>query len=488
MLVICWEYLGGRAVATDPNDRTRPEWPPHPDRVFQALVAAWAGRGDSERDALAWLCAQEAPDLAFPDETLVSPGALVKTYVPVNDIEGPARGAHTDKHLGLLPSSRKRSPRYFPATNVGNGTCALVWLRSAPEPALRASLDRLCRAVTCVGHSSSLVRMWLGDQAPPISLTPQARRPQVMLRVPDAGRLDALIRAYAGGGIGWSRPPQSAWHGYAAPADRSLPMGAFDDRLIILRQAAGVRLSLLQTLALARGLRGALIRAADDAPLAKRLLSGHEPDGRPLAEHHVAYLPLAYVADPAARQRYADGHLLGTALALPAGLDGDLEQEVLDALATAMQAGGGRLRITLGPIGVVEFEAEVSTSPAIALRPPTWTRSSACWGTVTPITLDRLPPRRHADHDQWACEQIVQACLRQGLPEPVAVQLLPASPHLGAPAAAAFAPLVRKDGTRRWHLHAHLQFPGPVGGPLVLGAGRHLGYGLCKPLRDEAML
>jgi CRISPR-associated protein Csb2 len=487
MLVICWDYLGGRAVATDPNDRTRPEWPPHPDRVFQALVAAWAGRCDLERDALAWLCAQDAPQLAFPDESMVSPGAVVKTFVPVNDIEGPARGNYSDKHLGLLPSSRKRSARYFPATNVGNGVCALVWPRSAPGPARRAALDRLCRKVTYLGHSTSLVHMWLSDDAPAITLVPEPRRPQVMLRVPDAARLDALERAHAGGGIGWSRPPQSGWQGYAARFDKSLPRGAFDDRLIVLRQTAGARLGLLQAQALARGLRGALIRAADDAPSAKRLLSGHEPDGRPLAEHHVAYLSLAYVADPASRQRYADGHLLGAALALPAGLDGDLEQEVLDALATTMQAGGGRLRITLGAIGVVALEAEVSAAPAIALRSETWTRASTFWGTVTPIALDRSPPRRHSDHDRWASDQIMQTCQRQGLPEPAEVQLLPASPHLGAPVAAAFGALLRKDGTRRWHLHARLRFQNPVGGPLVLGAGRYLGYGLCKPLLSEAM-
>jgi len=486
VLAICWEYLGGRAVATDPNDRNRPEWPPHPDRVFQALVAAWGGRGDVERQSLSWLCSLEAPHLAVPAESQVNHGALVKTYVPANDIEGPAGRAHVEKHLGLLPSTRKRSPRVFPVVHVGNARCALVWPEAVPPPGTREVLDGLCRAVTNIGHSSSMVRMWVTEEAPAISHRPVARRPQFMLRVPDAGRLDVLVKAYAKGGPGWSRPPQSGWQGYAATSAPPARSGAFDDRLIVLRQGGGDRLGLVQSVALARGLRGTLIRAADASPAAKRLLSGHESDGSPLSDDHVAYLPLAYVADPASVRHHADGHIMGAALALPRALSEDTEQELFDVIASAMQGNGGRLRVTLGAIGVVELEAEVSVAPAIALTPQTWTRSSASWGTVTPIALDRLPPRRHSDHDGWASEQIAGACRRQGLPDPAHIELSSASPHLGAPNAGGFPALLRKDGTRRWHLHARLRFAEPVRGPIVLGAGRYLGYGFCKPLRDEA--
>ena len=34
------EYLTGYAVATDPSSRQKPEWPPHPARVYMALAAA----------------------------------------------------------------------------------------------------------------------------------------------------------------------------------------------------------------------------------------------------------------------------------------------------------------------------------------------------------------------------------------------------------------------------------------------------------------
>ena len=40
MLAIEFELLTGRYAATAHNDRSRAEWPPHPARIFSALVAA----------------------------------------------------------------------------------------------------------------------------------------------------------------------------------------------------------------------------------------------------------------------------------------------------------------------------------------------------------------------------------------------------------------------------------------------------------------
>ena len=48
MLALRIEYLTGTAVAQRRTDRSQPEWPPHPDRVFSALVAAWGHGGCRE--------------------------------------------------------------------------------------------------------------------------------------------------------------------------------------------------------------------------------------------------------------------------------------------------------------------------------------------------------------------------------------------------------------------------------------------------------
>src|SRR5690625_5123010 len=65
MLALGIRYLTGYAVATDPANRSRSEWPPHPGRVFMALAAAHFETGEDpvEREALEWLESQPAPYL-----------------------------------------------------------------------------------------------------------------------------------------------------------------------------------------------------------------------------------------------------------------------------------------------------------------------------------------------------------------------------------------------------------------------------------------
>ena len=67
MLVLEIELLTGRYVAKQYDDHASAEWPPHPARVFSALVAACfedPAEGESsrqERVALEWLERQGAP-------------------------------------------------------------------------------------------------------------------------------------------------------------------------------------------------------------------------------------------------------------------------------------------------------------------------------------------------------------------------------------------------------------------------------------------
>ena len=48
MFVLRVTYLMGRvysAAFDDGDDKREPEWPPHPSRLFSALVAAWGDSG-----------------------------------------------------------------------------------------------------------------------------------------------------------------------------------------------------------------------------------------------------------------------------------------------------------------------------------------------------------------------------------------------------------------------------------------------------------
>ena len=56
MFALAVEFLTGRYVATAFNDRERAEWPPHPARVFSALVATHFEEPEPPaRAALEWL-------------------------------------------------------------------------------------------------------------------------------------------------------------------------------------------------------------------------------------------------------------------------------------------------------------------------------------------------------------------------------------------------------------------------------------------------
>lgn len=483
MLVLAWTYLTGRAVATDPSDRQRPEWPPHPDRVFQALVAAWGGLGESAvgATALSWLAGLPAPHLAV---STAEPAAMPKVFVPVNDVESNQR-VYGDPLISLLPERRMRKERFFPAVQV-EGRCALIWPEVELSPEHGVALATLCAGVTNIGHSSSLVRMWVESQPVTATLRPalSGEIAEAHLRVPDADRLTTLQTAYARSvqaaaarpGSPIPLPPRAATVGYITVDQPGLPRGDFDQRWIVLRRDSGDRWDLPQTLAVTTALRDTLNKHVSE-PL-RPLVSGHPPGSAAPATDvpHLAVIPLADVG-----HGHADGHLLGLALVLPARATDDEREGVWQALRAAVDPTTGYLRLTAGAIGAWNVSLDAAPVPAKSLHVRRWCKAHADWATVTPIVLDRHPPKRHSDLDAWTREQIAASIARQGLPQPLAVQVLGTSAHLGAPTARAMPAYRRKDGGTRWHVHARIIFAAPIAGPLLLGAGRYRGYGLCAP-------
>jgi len=129
----------------------------------------------------------------------------------------------------------------------------------------------------------------------------------------------------------------------------------------------------------------------------------------------------------------------------------------------------------------LECEAiiEEREAPPLALQQETWIGPARCWATVTPVVLDR----HHNGSNRWdkACETVKDSCERIGLPRPLEVTLQPNTRFSGVPAASAFAPLLRKQGGTLQHHHATILFDRPVYGPMMIGAGRFRGYGLCRP-------
>jgi CRISPR-associated protein Csb2 len=221
--------------------------------------------------------------------------------------------------------------------------------------------------------------------------------------------------------------------------------------------------------------REALVSQANDIPdPVRRIVSGHAADGTPLEGPHLAFVPLAFVGHP-----HADGHLLGVAAALPAGLTPAERRDVLRVLGRVTE-------LRLGPLGVWRLGRELGARPPWALRPEAWTahpEGATHWATVTPVAFDRHPKAKdRAAYQREAAQMVAAGCEAVGLPRPREVIVTPVSAHLGVPPAFAFPRLRRKDGSERRHAHAILVFDEPVRGPVLIGAGRYRGYGVARPM------
>jgi CRISPR-associated protein Csb2 len=135
----------------------------------------------------------------------------------------------------------------------------------------------------------------------------------------------------------------------------------------------------------------------------------------------------------------------------------------------------------------------VDVSAKAALDPTRWCRVSTRFLTATPIALDRNPGNLRSNQDGTARKAAVEAqqnisdaCLRVvgAHPSSVEVSLAPLIP--GAQHVRDYPPWPGRPGrTPRVRVHADIRFDVPVRGPLLLGAGRYFGLGLCLPVEDR---
>ncbi len=274
------------------------------------------------------------------------------------------------------------------------------------------------------------------------------------------------------------RPSPGRWQGYArtqGTASVAIPQSVFDPRLIVLT-IKGRQVSLPATLKLTEALRSLLMKACPEQP-PPEWFSGHRSDGIPTTAPHLAMTPLPFVGS-----EHADGRIMGLALVLPVGLDPPEGGRCLEPFLHDTDTGLPREHsLFSGQWFECRVELETRERPPVNLDPETWTRKSRVWASVTPVVLNR-----HFDgNDKWqqAAESVKEACLHIGLPRPREVLLHPVSLVEGVPYAKDYPQLTRRnDGGRRSHSHAVIIFDEQVSGPVIVGAGRFRGYGLCRPM------
>jgi CRISPR-associated protein Csb2 len=369
-------------------------------------------------------------------------------------------------------------------------TFAFFWSNADPSPH-RAALERLCARVTRLGHSSSLVRCTLADGDLTPTLVPSDDG-EVVLRVVGPGQLDHLDRAFEHHQGVQSRVLPARPQRYGRPFKEVTPSpqatSVFSSTdWILFERVRGSRPLASRTTDLSRALRGALIEVHGNQDL-PATLSGHAENG-PTEQPHVACVPLPFVG-----HEHADGALLGCALVLPRELPGPDRELLLRLVAKwEKERGSERGDLTLAGGTLPPFHVRrVEVSAKAALHPTRWCRSSTRFITATPIALDKNPGNLRSNRAGTARKaaleaqrNISDACERiVGLrPISVEVSLAPLLP--GAQHVRDFLPWPGRPGrTPRVRVHADIRFPARVTGPLLLGAGRYFGLGLCLPVGD----
>ncbi len=501
----------------------------------------------AERNALLWLERQGAPSLWVDPDSKAGRRHVLDVYVPVNDVtlggdtairEAEAKVAKattpaTKQRAGvalakvkreavaidarpsgkvletataLMPAPfvgyagkddkgrmkrdcRTRQVRTFPVVLPSTSTFAFLWPTADPSPH-RAALEQLCARVTRLGHSSSLVRCSVVDRDFTPTLVP-GDEGDVVLRVVGPGQLERLGRAFAYHQGVESRVlpalPQRYRSESKVTVSAPIAESVFSTDWVLFERVGGARPVSSKSTDIARALRAALLETHGNQNL-PATLSGHAENG-PTEQPHVAFVPLPFVGN-----EYADGAIMGCALVLPRALAKN-DRELLFRLIAKWEKDRsdqqGNLKLAAGTLPPIVVR-RVDVSAKTALNPPRWCRTSTRFITATPIALDKNPGKLRSNRDGTARkaaleaqQSISDACQRVVGIRPVSVEVSLAPLLPGAQHVRDFLPWPGRPGrTPRVRVHADIRFDEPVKGPLLLGAGRYFGLGLCLPVED----
>ena len=535
-------FLTGRYVATFHNDRRRCEWPPHPARLFSALVDAWADADEpdpSERRALEWMEAQDAPAIASSEAVA---RRVVAHFVPVNDVSVVARAWHERTALGvsdlaeqldaelassggevtkqaarimrrlertrqvgtqvgragttnpssaraMLPEQRSKQDRFFPSVTPEDARVTFLWDSPLPD-GMHDVLDRLLSRVTRLGHPSSLVSCRVVADLP--AATFQVGDGATTIRGVRRGQLAELQRRYERHlGIRPRALPFTDVR-YRAVTDADQPEeppakpNIAGEWLVFEFDHDSRALPAPRAVEIATAMRAAVLHHVR-APIPEEL-SGHVVDGTPTALPHVAFVPLPYVGF-----EHADGRLLGMAISVPESMSETARRALYRAVGTWEKAAGRPLlNLTVRGGSILQLRRQLGPATLISLRSSVWSTTCCRWVSATPMALPRHPGRLRGGSEvalakAWALAEsaVASACDHVGLPPPLSMEVSLSPFVVGARATRRY-PAFSQPGSggkpmRRQLVHAAVTFEEPVAGPLILGTGRFVGLGLMRP-------
>jgi CRISPR-associated protein Csb2 len=500
MLILKVEYLTGVCMATAHDDpsRSRPEWPPHPDRLYSALVAAAASHPDASdgslpchaKEVLKWLAAQcwteagvVAPELHAPQaHWRPAPAVHMPSNPHPDEIPKRLNASSPDnlkKLRNVFPLHRKKTALPIPAVVPDEPAVYFIWRNARANGHLEALRD-ICERVTYLGRSRSLVRVSIVEGAPVASHVPDPLG-QILLRVPGRDRLEQLEEFYKRKG---GKPDPSSARRYRRVQDEvqsSETISPIFDRLYILRPRPGdLALPAATTLNITSVLRTALnarIETAQKAlglePYVPEIVHGH-------GEHpHCAYIALPFVHP---WQRHADGTIKGLAVLVPQGAKQRDLQMIALGLEKLQENGLGIPGIGMWHLDEVPWH----DPPLRSLATTTWCGPSRLWTTATPMVFGHFPKRGKGGEPKVVLDSVAMA----GIDPDNVVEIAVDKHSLLHGTVPTWHFKSHRQTTTEQELsrpirHVTLRFDRPVKGPILLGAKRYFGLGLMFPLEER---
>jgi CRISPR-associated protein Csb2 len=480
ILVLEIEHLLGVSFAARSQESDEPDWPPQPDRIFSALVAAWGARGerDEERRALEWLEAQPYPQISASGG---SPRSAPVVFVPPNDPE-----SHKVADIMVMPTLRRGQARRFPAYRPDDPIMSLIWRDAEADAGTMCALNAIAADTAYVGHSASLTRCRFRKSEPLGNTRPPQRR---IYR----GRLAELEQQFHARPL---RRPSAGAPVHPAPAAPELAAASvFSERWLVFDHVGDPdSMPDIRTAGfLAKALRNAFMSGYREIGLGDAIppeVSGHSADGTPSVEAHLAIAPMAFVGWP-----YANGAVLGFALVPPRQKDLSVDADFQRAIRTILQwnESEGRRELVVDSANLHLVFTIGGRTERRSLDPARYVAEAKVWASSTPIVLDRHLKETGNIAREGEIERLVrQACKNIDLPEPKRVVAGKHSAIEGSPSA---YPSRGSPEWMRWRVpeifasrqltHAVVEFSEPVRGPVIIGAGRFVGLGLCLPLDAE---
>lgn len=461
------------------NSEDELEFPPSPSRLFQALIAgSYCGAYNlihqEKRDcALQWLELLEPPVIEAPSCHEVGRG--ITNYVPNNDNHTPSEG-HIRTAKSLLG-------KVFPSGNTVLYRWRFESSQEADENA--AVLCSMARLMTHLGQHQDTVYVSgkITDDSTPDDGTGVMRpleRDDGNWTSPKNGALDAYKQRYQAWLKGESKDniaiPLRRVH-YRSPETISFdaPMALFElwdnedkrlpyDLRDLLQPAAMVRHAMIEWLE-----AHPAFREYYGVDMTLRLIAGHEADSQcsaPFNGAHIACVPIPSLHE----KGVADGRIRRVLL-LGLGCQNKEAMELFESVANGING-----------VALTDQSVEFGYLKKIALNDSVlrlFTKKAyRVWRTVTPIVLTGLM-RRGRGAEVLIARALTQAGVNKNDIESIAVFRGPIVPKTFR----ALEYRINKGNylaqTPRYH--AEVIFKRPVEGVLVIGRGRHYGYGLMIP-------